>query len=376
VKNLACVLLLALGGGGAYGQAPTITHIALHAMAPQLTISSPLGATNQIQYAASLSGSNAWLVLTNLMVTASPYVFADAGPLQAARFYRVVALTNAPSPPAGMVLVPSGSFILGDSLDGEGDAPTNTVYVSAFCTDSNDVTETLWEQVYDWAITNGYNFDNPGSAKADSHPVQTLDWYDCVKWCNARSEMAGLTPAYYTDETQASVYRTGDLDLATNCVNWGAGFRLPTEAEWEKAARGGLSGQRFPWGDTISESQANYYSGAGYPYDLSDTGFNPDYNDGVSPYTSPAGAFAPNGYGLCDVAGNVWQWCWDWYGSYGAGPQSDPRGPDGGSCRVIRGGSWNDDAQDCRSAQRISYCQPTEAIHNIGFRTVLPQSQP
>jgi formylglycine-generating enzyme required for sulfatase activity len=82
--------------------------------------------------------------------------------------------------------------------------------------------------------------------------VKAVDWYDCVKWCNARSELEGRIPAYYTDAMQTTVYRTGRWDVDNSSVNWNAGYRLPTEAEWEKTARGGASGQRFPWGNTIS----------------------------------------------------------------------------------------------------------------------------
>src|SRR5208337_1325175 len=152
-----------------------------------------------------------------------------------------------------------------------------------------------WRSVYTWATNHGYSFDNPGAGKAANHPVQMVNWYDTVKWCNARSQQAGLTPVYYTDAGMTQVYTNGDTDAVY--ANWAAnGYRLPTEGEWEKAARGGLSGQRFPWGNTIFESQANYYGG-GFSYDLGPNGYNPAFTNGGMPYTSPVGYFAPNGYG-------------------------------------------------------------------------------
>ena len=222
--------------------------------------------------------------------------------------------------PSGMVIIPAGSFTMGDNFN-EGDSselPVHTVYVSAFYMDEYDVTLTVWNSVYQWATNNGYTFDNVGWGKATNQPVLWIDWYDCVKWCNARSEMTGLTPAYYIDASQTAVYRSGDLDISNSCVNWNAGYRLPTEAEWEKAARGGLSGCRFPWGDTISESQANYHGDTNdYTYDLGPNGYNTNFDTGYptnTPYTSPVGYFAPNGYGLYDMAGNIWRWCWDYWG--------------------------------------------------------------
>ncbi len=279
--------------------------------------------------------------------------------------------------PSGMALIPAGMFTMGDTLDGESDAlPLHSVYVSAFYMDKYDVTKALWDSVYQWATNHGYSFDNPGSGKAANHPVQTIYWDDAVKWCNARSEKENKTPAYYTDAGLSVRYKTGQV---APYVNWSVGYRLPTEAEWEKAARGGASGQRFPWGNTITWSQANYYayplSAGGYAYDVNPTeGFDPTFNDGVYPYTSPVGYFAPNGYGLYDMAGNVVQCCWDWYGLYSSGSQTDPRGPTTGSDRVLRGGYWGTVAFVCRSAVRGNNLY-TDRSNGIGFRSVLPPGQ-
>jgi formylglycine-generating enzyme len=296
--------------------------------------------------------------------------------------FRVTA-DDAPSP-AGMTLIPAGSFTMGDCMgDGSiGVLPLHTVYVSAFYMDKYVVTKALWDSVYEWAANHGYGFDHAGSGKAANHPVQAINWYDAVKWCNARSEMEGRTPAYYTSAPQATVYRIGQVNVDNSSVNWSSGYRLPTEAEWEKAARGGASGHRFPWSnlDTISHSQANYYSqGLGnpyYPYDVGPTsGYHPTFNDGVFPYTNPVGYFAANGYGLYDMAGNVWQFCWDWYGSYSSGSQSDPHGPTSGGYRVFRGGSWINGAPSCATASRGDYTLTGGRDDVFGFRSVRPPGQ-
>jgi len=372
---------LALGAGmAAQGAAPVITNITMVGAMPQFGVQSVLGVTNQIQYCSNLNQTN-WVVLTNLVVTESPYWFVDVGaPPAPRRFYRVLALgTNSPVPP-GMALIPAGSFTMGNCMDpGEGypdELPLHTVYVSAFYMDKYLVTKSLWDTVYQWAIGHGYSFDDVGSGKGASHPVQTIDWYDCVKWCNARSEQEGRVPAYYTSAGQTTVYRSGQAGVQTNWVKWSSGYRLPTEAEWEKAARGGLSGHRFPWGDTISESQANYYGNTGsYSYDLGPNGYNATFAIGGEPYTSPVGYFGANGYGLYDMAGNVLEWCWDWYGEYSSGSQTDPRGPASGSLRVLRGGSWSDGAVNSRAAGR-SRDEPTYSYRTFGFRSVLPPGQP
>ena len=254
----------------------------------------------------------------------------------------------APALPEGMAFIPGGVFQMGDS-HGEGgsdELPVHSVHVSGFYMDKYEVTKALWDEVHRWAVTNGYSFDHAGSGKAANHSVHTVSWFDCVKWCNARSEKEGRTPCYNLTDWSC--------DFSAN------GYRLPTEAEWEKAARGGLNGKRYGWGDSIDHSKANYDR-------------DPAYSTGGYPYTSPVGSFAPNGYGLHDMEGNVWEWCGDWYDSayYETSSSSNPRGASTGSDRVFRGGSWYYFAWYCRSAYRIWH-NPSYTSSFIGFRSVLP----
>jgi formylglycine-generating enzyme required for sulfatase activity len=274
-----------------------------------------------------------------------------------------------------------------DAAEGDsGELPVHTVFVSEFYMDKTEVTKAKWDEVYGWALTNGYAFDNAGSwyngtnySKGDSHPVIYVNWYDCVKWCNARSEREERMPVYTTN---GATYRTGTNDLVA-CDWTAAGYRLPTEAEWEKAARGGARAYRFPWAGTnvIDRGRANYYcyqnNGTNYfVYDLATTGrYDPVYTNGGTPYTAPVGSFAPNGYGLYDMAGNVWEWCWDWYGSAwyaNAGATvADVSGPASGSNRVARGGSFPNVAWYCRVAARYPTA-PASWTRVKGFRAVLP----
>jgi formylglycine-generating enzyme required for sulfatase activity len=344
---------------------------------PVVTVSGPGGTAVQIQWTTNLTSTTAWFHLAHATLS-SPVTVADTNaPAEAGRFYRGIILPN-----PNMVLVPAGTFARGDNFN-EGFAderPTNSVFISAFFMDRFEVTRSLWDDVYLWAVSHGYNFSNFGEGKGASHPIHFLNWFDAVKWCNARSEKEGRGPVYFTSAAQTTVYRSGELLLTNSCVRWSAaGYRLPTEAEWEKASRAGANGHRFPWGATVSFSNANYRGSTFQIYDTTGTNaFNPAFESGNFPYTSPIGSFAPNAYGLSDLAGNVMEWCWDGYdagwftnASATAANTAGPAGVTGG--RIVRGGSWASDASYLRCASRTYaiFADPTSTSWEVGFRTVM-----
>lgn len=324
------------------------------------------GVNAVLQSTTTLNPPN-WLSATDTLAAGfGSYTAVSLSNSPSARFFRLSLISPASD---GMAFVPAGWFTMGDTLDGESDAAPAKVYVSAFYMDTNLMSYSRWQTIYTYATGQGYSFVDAGLGKATNHPVQTVDWFDAVKWCNARSQQAGLTPVYYTDAGLTQIYTSGEV---SPFVNWTAnGYRLPTEAEWEKAARGGLAGQRFPWGNTISESQANYRGDTNdYSYDLGPNGYNASFTNGVFPYTSPVGYFAANDYGLYDMAGNVEEWCWDWWGTpYGQPTANNPTGPASGSLRVMRGGYWYVTPDYSRCANRYNYV-PGSAFEYFGFRCV------
>lgn len=281
----------------------------------------------------------------------------------------------------------TGAFVMGDSFGDQGDSnelPRRVVNVSAFYLAKKETTKAEWDDVWLWGATHGYTDLPSGSGKAANHPIVDVSWHDVVKWINAKSEKDGLTPVYYINDTQTMVYRVGNVNISSAQVKWNSnGYRLPTEAEWEKAGRGGLTGKRFPWGDTITHEQANYNSTQTYyyAYDLSGDGYHPSYQQGRTlyfdnfPYTSPVGSFAANGYGLFDMAGNVQEWCWDWYGSHSSAAVTDPTGPPSGNSRVFRGGSWSRNALYARTANKFNGSWSPESRGNdVGFRLARSQA--
>lgn len=334
-------LLLAMGGTTGRAEEFAIQSFSVDG---QIVFGAVAGATNY-QVITAPTPTGVWSVAMDTVPPAAANVVTATVSMAGAKaFYRVAAYTNvAPAAPQGMVQIPAGT---NNGIDPDDGAYSLTV--EAFHMDATKVTKAQWDEVYTWAITNDYGFDNVGSGKATNHPVQTVSWYDCVKWCNARSQKERRTPCY---TVSGSTYKNGqsspDCDFAAN------GYRLPTHTEWSYAARGGLSSKRFPWGDEIQHSRANYYSKSSYSYDTSPSrGFHNDYDDDPYPYTSPVGSFAANGYGLFDMAGNVWEWCWD----------------ASGSNRSLRGGSWGYFADSARCGHLI--WRECGGNMSYGFRAV------
>jgi formylglycine-generating enzyme required for sulfatase activity len=269
-----------------------------------------------------------------------------------------------------MVKVTGGTFQMGnafDLLDKEG-RPIHTVTVSSFLIDKYEITYEKWTEVRNWALNhgyasidiaegqNGFGFSNPTTSKVNN-PVTVVNWYDILKWCNARSEMDGLNPVYYTNSKLDIVYRSGQIQYyPQNAVNWAAnGYRLPTEAEWEFAARGGTKSGNFKYSGSNTIGDVTWFAG----------------NSGSSPLieltTHPVGQKTPNELGIYDMSGNALEWCWDLRGDYPSTAQIDPKGPPGGGTNVLRGGGFNMDPGLCESANRHMQYPPN--THTFpGFR--------
>jgi formylglycine-generating enzyme required for sulfatase activity len=363
-----------------------------------LTVGQSLaGRRYQVQQSNKLDPGSWTSIGTTWLGDGSPLVITiQRDPKMRQRFYRLVLDPTTPITHE-FALIPAGVFMMGDQSDplvGNSDElPVHSVYVHGFYMGRYEVTKELWDAVRAWGLNNGYA-DLPAgngsyASKGANHPVHSISWYEMVKWCNARSEKEGLTPCYrifHSFFKQSIFYKVGEEDDIF--FDWSAnGFRLPTEAEWEKAARGGRAIKNFPWGgDTISHNEANYrvFSANGstnyWAYDVTARPpgagtyyYHPAYLAGGYPYSSPVGSFAPNSYGLYDMTGNVWEWCWDWFGPYDSSSQTDPRGPATGSTRVFRGSGWRGHADGARCSARRNDLPGGAGSYfdgSLGFRVV------
>ena len=195
-----------------------------------------------VEWASSMAGpwTNNWAGLEAVAVDANGKIQVSV-PM----FYRVRGTNSVPS---GMALIPAGPFVMGDTF-GEGysdELPLHTNQISAFYLDQYEVTKALWDGVYNWATNHSYSFDYGAQGKATNHPAQSLTWYDAVKWCNARSEQQGRSPAYYTDAAQTLVYRAGQADVQNDWVKWraGIGYRRRRSGSGRHVAEPAGSGSR------------------------------------------------------------------------------------------------------------------------------------
>jgi len=271
-----------------------------------------------------------------------------------------------------MVLIPRGTIsgtneLTRKELHNEWYPATYHITMDDFWMDKYLVTKQLWDWVRDDPATafRGYEM-HAGGGKAPNHPVHSVSWFDAIKWMNARSEMEGREPVYYLDAACTRIFRSGSggergeywevyVKASAN------GFRLPTMDQWEYAARGGLQSKRFPWGDRIDHSRANYHEGnENYEYDDGSKGraYHPSGLTGRMPYTTPVDFFPANDYGLHDMAGNLYEWNYEWH----------PLGV--GTRRVGRGGGWFYFANRCRIAARRDV-PPCFNMNSMGFRAVL-----
>ena len=246
--------------------------------------------------------------------------------------------------PDGFVRVNGGTFTMGSPANEAGrddDEVQHQITVGSFYLGKYEVTQKEWTAVMG---------SNPSDFKGDNLPVENVSWYDAIEYCNRLSEKEKLTPAYTIDKNQNDPNNKSSTDNVRWTVTWNRnanGYRLPTEAEWEYACRAGTT--------------TAYNTGASI---TNNTGW---YRDNSDKKTHPVGQKSANAWGLYDMHGNVFEWCWDWYGNYQSGAQTDPIGASSGSSRVLRGASWGMPAQLVRSAHR-DICIPSYRRDYSGFR--------
>ena len=232
-----------------------------------------------------------------------------------------------------MILVKGGTFKMGNEKETvfADELPVHDVTLNDFYIGTYEISQQEWQNVM------GYN---PSHFQGDDLPVESISWYEAVNFCNKLSEKEGLTPAYK--------FGRGNTVIWDDKAN---GYRLPTEAEWEYAARGG------------ADTKNTIYSGSD---DADIVGW---FKANSKATTHPSGMKACNEIGLYDMSGNVWEWCWDWYGDYSSKPATNPKGPVMGTERCRRGGGWHIIEKSCRNTNRIG-TPPTYSFDYVGLRVV------
>ena len=232
--------------------------------------------------------------------------------------------------PIEMVLVEGGTFEMGSEEGDTDESPVHDVTLKSFYIGKYPVKQAEWVEIMG---------ENPSLEEGDEMPVTNVSWYDCVEFCNQLNEENGYEACYEIDGEEVKWLRNK------------RGFRLPTEAEWEFAARGG------------NESIGWEYAGSD---DAEDVAW---FDDNSENELQDVGLLEPNELDIYDMSGNVDEWCWDWYDDYPDKKKNNPLGPRSGSYRVNRGGSWCFSADYCRVAHRSSDA-PTDGSFNLGFRLV------